>query len=122
MSELKPYEIFSSSEWDSPPDYYLCDKTHFQSMIEKARKALNDTGGDYMVFWWVDENPNSMFIKRIDDDEEVITSIDDSDYSEFTDDDCEIEWGGTHLKVFKNATQLFWESKYTDEKLWCDLE
>jgi hypothetical protein len=122
MSELKLYEIFSSSDWDRSPDYYLCDKTHFEPLIEKARKALNDVGGDYMVFWWIDENPNSMFVKHIEYGEFRIASIDGRDYSKFTDDDCEIEWGGTHLKVFKNATQLFWESKYTDEKLWCDLE
>jgi hypothetical protein len=122
MSELKHYEIFSSSDWDTSPDYYLCDKTIFQPVVDKARKALSEAGGDYMVFWYVDENPDSLLIKRADDNEEVITTIDGDEYSEFTDDDCEITWKGLHLKVFKDAIQLNWDSKHTDEKLWCDIE
>lgn len=123
---LKPYELFNNVEWDTTPDYYLCDASQFNPLIEKAKKALLETGGDYMVFWWVDENPQSVFLGRADDldrTDQVIETIDEQDYTEFTNDDCEIRWEGTHLKVYKyGAVQLFWQSKHTDDKLWCDLK
>jgi len=123
MTELTVYHVASSSEWDSAPYYYHGNKSFYDPIVEKATKALQEAGGDYMVFYWVDEVADAIFLKPAEDNETIILTAGRYECSEFTSDDCEINWQGANLKVYNDGRiQLFWDSKHTDEKLWCDFD
>ena len=118
----KVYTIYSDSDWDTAPDYYLANPEMYQPMIDKAVKALAETGGNVMLFRHVNEAPDSMILKYADEGEDVVATVNGTALSEFTEDDCEINWRGVHLKVYADGSiQLYWESKHTSDRMWTEF-
>jgi hypothetical protein len=124
MSELTTLEVFSNIECDTPPALYLCDTTFYNAKAEQVRALLKEAGGNYMVFWWVTEHEDAMFLKESDsDDDEIVATVDEIPYTEFNLDDEDLRLDGTCLKIYADgAIQIVWQLKYSSEEMWVDIK
>lgn len=99
MSELDTLHVKGGAEWTTNPDLYFCDSSIYRKRVDEAIKILERCGGNKLEFWYVEE----------------------SDGAELSGGSQEPTWLGPHLSVTASGATLYWESKYTNDKIFVEL-